>query len=328
MVRTGAQSYVKYGYEGTYAGSATCDKKFGLRDALSSWSLTHNRIDLPALNQVTYESFAYGQQSGEISLDFALSNPWILGAFFGAPSTAGSSNPYTHTYPHASNGINKQPRSFQVEVGFNAGDSSGSDIVRTLKGCVASSLSLSTSIGQTVDCSLSATYGKEDAPATTFGSAPSEPTLNHGAFTFAHAQLKYGGSVLAQVQDINLNIAQNTTLLYGLNSVQAVDAYRQVLDITGSFKASHLNKTILEDVLEQVSKGTSGTFSETVGGSPELEILFSKSANEQIKITGTGLAPDGLDIEGIAPNEPVFENIAWRVKSVSIECKNNQSAEE
>ena len=124
MVRTGAQSYVKYGYEGTYAGSATCDKKFGLRDALSSWSLTHNRIDLPALNQLTYESYAYGQQAGEISLDFALSNPWILGAFFGAPSTTGSSNPYTHTYPHASNGINKQPRSFQTEVGFNAGDSS------------------------------------------------------------------------------------------------------------------------------------------------------------------------------------------------------------
>ena len=58
MVRTGAQSYVKYGYEGTYGGSATCDKKFGLRDALGSWSLTHNRIDLPALNQLTYESLS------------------------------------------------------------------------------------------------------------------------------------------------------------------------------------------------------------------------------------------------------------------------------
>ena len=328
MVRTGAQSYIKYGYEGTYGGSATCDKKFGLKDALSSWSLTHNRIDLPALNQVTYESYAYGQQAGEISVDFALSNPWILGAFFGAPSTTGSSNPYTHTYPHASNGINKQPRSFQMEVGFNAGDSSGSDIVRTLKGCVASTLGISTSIGQTVDCSLSASYGKEDAPATTFGTAPSEPTLNHGAFTFAHAQLKYGGSVLAQVQDLNLQLNQTPALLYGLNSNQAVDSYRQIFDITGSFKASLLNKTILEDVLEQVSKGTSGTFSETVGGSPELEILFSKSANEQIKITGTGLSPTSLSIDGIQPNEPVFENIDWRIKSLTIACKNNQAAEE
>jgi len=140
--------------------------------------------------------------------------------------------------------------------------------------------------------------------------------------------LKYGGSVLAQVQNLDLQINQNTTLLYGLNSNQAVDSYRQILDVTGSFKASHLNKTILEDVLEQVSKGTSGTFSETVGGSPELEVLFQKSNNEQIKLTGVGLSPDSLDIEGIAPNEPVFENIAWRCKSVTIECKNNQSAEE
>ena len=231
MVRTGAQSYVKYGYESTYGGSATCDKKFGLRDSLGSWSLTHNRIDLPALNQLTYESYAYGTQAGEISVDFALNNPWIFGAFFGEPSTTGSSNPYTHTYPHASNGINKQPRSFQVEVGFNAADTSNSDIVRTLKGCIASTLGITTSIGQTVDCSLSASYGKEDAPATTFGSAPSEPTLDHKAFTFAHAQLKYGGSVVAQVQDLNLQINQTPTLLYGLNSNQAVDAYRQIFEI-------------------------------------------------------------------------------------------------
>jgi hypothetical protein len=328
MVRTGAQSYIKYGYESTYGGSATTDKKFGLNDRLSSWSLTHNRIDLPALNQVTYESYAYGQQAGEIGVDFVLSNPWILGAFFGAPSTTGSSNPYTHTYPHASNGINKQPRSFQMEVGFNAADTSNSDVVRTLKGCVASTLGISTSIGATVDCSLSASYGKEDAPATTFGSAPSEPTLNHGAFTFAHAKLTVGGNVLAQVQDLNLSINQTTSLLYGLNSNQAVDSYRQVLDITGSFKASLLNKNLLEDVLEQIEKGTSGTFSETVGGSPELEILFRKNANEEIKITGTGLSPTSLSIEGIAPNEPVFENIDWRVKSVTVACKNSQSAEE
>lgn len=328
MVRTGAQAYVKYGYESTYGGSATCDKKFGLNDRLTSWNLTHNRIDLPALNQVTFESFAYGQQAGEISVDFVLNNPWILGAFFGAPSTTGSSDPYTHTYPHASNGINKQPRSFQLEVGFNAADTANSDIVRTLKGCVATTLGINTTIGSTVDCSLSASYGKEDAPSTTFGSAPTEPTLNHGAFTFAHAKLTVGGNVLAQVQDMSLSIDQSTSLLYGMNSNQAVDSYRQVLNVTGAFKASLLNKNLLEDVLEQISKGTSGTFSETVGGSPELEILFRKNTNEEIKITGTGLAPTSYSVEGIAPNEPVFENIDWRVKSVTIEAKNNQTAEE
>ena len=328
MVRTGAQAYIKYGYESTYAGSATCNKKFGLKDSLSSWSLTHNRQDLPALNQVTYQSYAYGQQAGDISVDFTLNNPWILGAFFGEPSTTGSTSPYTHTYPHAVNGINKQPRSFQMEVGFNASDSADSDIVRTLKGCVGSTLGISTSIGAMIECSLAATYGKEDAPSTTFGTPPTEPTLDHGAFTFAHAQLKYGGSILAQVQELNLSINQTPALLYGLNSVQAVDSYRQIFDITGSFKVSLLNKTILEDVLEQVSKGTSTTFSETVGGSPELEILFQKSATEYIKLTGVGLSPTSLSVTGITANEPIFENIDWRIKSLTIECKNSESTEE
>ena len=55
---------------------------------------------------------------------------------------------------------------------------------------------------------------------------------------------------------------------------------------------------------------------------------FRKNANEEIKITGTGLSPTSLSIEGIAPNEPVFENIDWRVKSVTVACKNSQTAEE
>ena len=328
MVRTGAQTYVKYGWESSYGGSATIDKKFGIQDALSSWSLTHNRVDLAALNQVTYESYAYGQQSGEISMDFVLSNPWILRTVLGTPSKTGSSDPYTYTYPHASNGINKQPQSFSVEVGFNASDSSGGDIVRTLKGCVASSLSISTSIGQTVNCSLSASYGKEDAPATTFGTAPTEPTANTFPYTFAHAQLKYGGSVVAQVQDLTININQTPSLLYGLNSHQAVDSYRQIFDITGSFKASLINKTILEDMLDQIKAGSSGNYGETAGGSPELEIAFTENSGDSITLTGTGLSPTSLSIDGISPNEPVFENIEWRIKSLSIAAKNNQSAEE
>ena len=61
-------------------------------------------------------------------------------------------------------------------------------------------------------------------------------------------------------------------LLYGLNSHQAVDSYRQIFDITGSFKASLIDKTVLEDMLDQIKAGASGNYGETVGGSPELEM--------------------------------------------------------
>ena len=324
MVRTGASAYLKYGYEAPYGASTTMDKKFGLNDALSSWSLTHNRQDLPALNQVTIAEFAYGQQTGSISVDFTLSNPWIFKSLFGIPLKTGSADPYTYTYPDPSNGINKTPKSFAVEVGF---DGAAGNIVRTLKGCVASSLTINTSVGGLVGCTLSANYGDEDAPSATLGTAPTQPDVVF-PYTFAHARLKYGGSVVAQVQDLSITIDQGSTLLYGLNDNQAVDAYRQLLDITGSFKASLENKTVLEDMLEQISKGTSTTYSATVGGSPELEILFQKSASESITLTGTGLSPSDLTYDGVRANEPIFENVNWKIKSLVVTAKNNQSAEE
>ena len=80
--------------------------------------------------------------------------------------------------------------------------------------------------------------------------------------------------------------------------------------------------------MNQVSKGSSGNYAETVGGSPELEILFRNTTNEEIKITGTGLSPTSISIDGIQPNEPVFENIDWRIKSIVVAAKNNQANEE
>lgn len=325
MVRTGASAYLKYGYESTFATAPTMDKKFGLNDSLSSWTLTHNRQDLPALNQVTIDKYAYGQQTGSISVDFTLSNPWIFKSILGEPSVTGSTDPYTHTYPHASNGINKTPISFAVEVGFDGAN----DIVRTLKGCVASSLSINTSVGGLVGCTLSANYGDEDAPTASLNSAPTKPVSVIFPYTFAHARLTYGGSVIAEVQDLTINIDQGVNLLYGLNSHQAVDAYRTVLDITGSFKGALINKAVLDDLLEQISKGSTGsTYSETVGGSPELEILFQKSADESITLTGTGLSVSDLSYDGFRANEPIFENVSFKCKSLEVAAKNSMSAEE
>jgi hypothetical protein len=325
MVRTGAHGYLKYDFETSYASGGTANKKFGLQDRLTSLSLTNNRINLPSLNQNTLHSFAYGQQQGTASVSFVLSNPWVFGAILGAPSTTGSS-PYVHVYPHASNGLNKTPRTIVTEVGF---DGASADVVRTLKGGLMNSLSLSTSVGGLVECTADITYGKETAPSTTLGTAPTAPSQEF-PYTFAHAELTFGGNVVAQCQDASISLAQNSELLYGLNSHHAVDSYRRVLDITGSFKASFINKTLLEEVLEQVKAGTSsGTYSETVGGSPEFQFTFIKdNTNEKIVITGSGLSISDLGITGFEPVEPIFEEINWQMKTVTVTATNTTSAEE
>ena len=325
-IRTGASAYLKYQYETSYATGGTPNKKFGLQDRLTNWSLTHNRIDMPRLNQTTLHKYAYGQQNGSLSVGFVLSNPWVFRSVYGASPAppSPSSGVYTHTWGAT------QPKnvdSIVCEIGYD-GDSA--DIVRTLKGCVVNSLGISTSIGATVDLSVDMTYGKEDAPATSGLAAPTEPTEAF-PYTFAHGVVKIGGNTLAQVQDVDITFAQNPSLLYGIGANQAVSSYRQVFDMTGRFRASLLNKNLLENVLNQISKGSSGNYSETIGGSPEFELTFqstSSSVQNEIKITGTGLSPTDLSIQGIEPVEPIFEEINWRIKSATIVAKNTQSGAE
>jgi hypothetical protein len=323
MVRTGAHAYVKYDFETSYGSGGTANKKFGLQDRLTSLSLTNNRVNLASLNQNTIHKFAYGQQQGTASMGFTLSNPWIFGALLGAPTPAGTS-PYTHTYNTAAN--LKNPRTIKMEVGF---DGVSADIVRTLKGGLVNNLSISATVGGLVECTTDITYGQEVAPSTSLGSAPSVPAQEF-PYTFAHAELTISGSVVAQCQDVNLSIAQNSELLYGLGSHAAVNSFRRVLDITGSFRASLINKDLLEKLLEQIKAGTSsGTFSETIGGSPEFKLTFiENNTNQKIEVTLSGLSITDQAISGIEPVEPIFEEINWQAKTISVVATSTTSAEE
>mgnify|MGYP003150706736 CR=1 FL=1 len=324
MVRTGAHAYVKYDFETSYGAGATANKKFGLQDKLTTLTLTNNRQNLAQLNQNTIHKFAYGQQQGSASMGFTLSNPWLFGALLGAPVTTGSSAPYTHTYNTAAN--LKTPRTIAIEVGY---DGASADIVRTLKGGLVNSFGLSASVGGHVDCTADVTFGKESAPSTSLGSSPSVPASEF-PYTFAHAELTVNGNVVVQCQEASLNLAQNSELLYGLNSHQAVASFRKILDITGSFKASWINKNLFEKVLEQIKAGTSsGTFSETLGGSPEFQMTFIRdSTNEKIVITGTGLSIGEISISGLEPVEPVFEEINWQMKTISVVATSPTATEE
>ena len=327
MVRTGAHAYLKYGWETAFAtiGAAThITKKFGLQDKLSSWTLTNNKVDLNKLNQNTVDKFAYGQQAGSMSVGFTLSNPWIFGTVLNDPTKAGSSSPYTYTYPKSA-GLPKTPRTIQVEVGY---DGATADIVRTAKGCLVNTFSLNAAVGGLVDCTVDITYGSESAPSTSLTTPPALPSVEF-PYTFAHAELYFAGQLVTQCQDASISIAQNTELLYGLNSNQAVDSFRRVLSMTGSFRASWVDKDLLEKLLAQIKKDTSTTYQETVGGgATEFRLTFEKSATEKIVVSMTGLGINDLSISGIEPVEPVFEEITWTAKTISVVATSTVSAEE
>ena len=324
MVRTGAHVYVKYGWEGATYGvlsaGLVADKKFGLQDKMSSLSLTNNKVNLAKLNQNTVDKFAYGQQQGSASMSFTLSSPWIIGSILGTPTVAASGSDYTHTYPQSS-GLPKTARTIQVEVGY---DGLSADIVRTLKGGIVGSLSISASVGGLVDCSADITYGAETAPSPTLTAAPTKPSQEF-PYTFAHSELYFAGALVVQCQDASLSLAQNAELLYGLGQHSAATAYKRVLDITGSFKASWIDKTLLDKLLAQIASPPVETVG---GGATEFRLTFEKSATEKMVITLSGLTINDLGISGLEPVEPVFEDISWTAKTISVVATNSSSAEQ
>jgi len=332
VILTGARGYVKYDFEGSYGSAATADKRFGLQERVTSWSLTNNRIVMATLNQTEPEKFAYGQETGSLSIGFVLSNPWLFGAIYGVPTATGSSNDYTHTWQKSSNKT-KDVRSFTTEIGL---EQPSSNLVRTLKGCILRSFGISTSVGGIVDCTADIGYSNEDAPSTSVSSpaaGASDPTF---PYTFAHATLKLNNAIVAKIQSADITFNQNPDMLWGLGSHQAVDAYRKVFDITGTFQASWVDNTLLNHILAQVQVPNAASYEEVVGdkgssSDPEIELKFtnglSTTAEKSITITLTGVSPTDHSISGLEPVEPVFEQIAWQAKSAIITAGNSESSE-
>ena len=326
-IRTGSHAFVRYGYESTFGDSATAtaDRKFGVNDRLTNWSLTNQRVDLPALNQVAVENYAYGQQQGSLGMTFNLSNPWVFASVFNKSTQTGS---YTNVFgSNTATAMNKEVKGITVQIGIG-GDVA--DILRTASGCIANSLSVSASVGDVVECSMDMTYGIENAVSGTLGSAPTGPAEEF-PYTFAHGVVTYGDAVLATVQDVDITFAQNAELLYKVGSHQAVSTYRRIFDITGTFRAAHLDKTVFDDLFAQINQGS---YAETVKGraSPptvEFKLVFQNKTStptSKIEIEGFGLSPSDLGISGIAPGEPIFENVSWRVKTCKVTSTTAASA--
>ena len=339
MVRTGANSYVRYGWQsafGTAANDSALDKPFGINQRLTNWSLSNSPKDLATLGQVELDDYAYGQQTGSAGVDFVLSNPWIFKAIYGSPASNTASGVTTHTYG-TTGGVHaaaKNVQPFTTEVGFQPENATNTTVVRRGIGCVLNSLGINTTVDGTVNCSADISYGQEDHSSgsvytTGFDTTPPTDDIAF-PYTFAHGSVKWNdGSSLAtvaEVQDVSITFAQNPTLLYGVGDHKAVASFRRVLDITGSFRASWLDEKKINQLLDQIR--SDGTAKETVGTatSVDLELFFTNSASttseKSIKVKLEGIRPDSVAIDGIQPVEPVFENIAWRTKRASVVAVN------
>ena len=80
-----------------------------------------------------------------------------------------------------------------------------------------------------------------------------------------------------------------------------------------------------DDLLAQIAS----TPQETVGGgATEFRLTFEKSSSEKIVITLTGLAINDHGVSGLEPVEPVFEDISWTAKTISVVATSAATAEQ
>jgi len=329
MVRTGAYAYVKYGYESSFAGSATVNKSFGVKTAVTSLTLGTNRQSLYKLGQVEADKYAYGQQTGTLGLDFVLGDVTsgdVFKAIYGAPSGSGT-GASNHVYgSDTGSGSSKTfiGQTFTTELGF----SGETDImVRSFKGCILNTLGVTASVGDVVKCTGDVIYGKEDNPSTSTTTAATEASQ---PFTFAHGALTLNGVVQTQIQEVDINFAQNGDLLYQVGSNQAVAGIKKTLDITGRFKVAWKDNTALETVIAQLAGANyKETWADKNGANtPEIELHFTNgvvgNGERKITIIGKGLGLTDHSVSGLEPIEAVFEELNLSIKSAKIVVVNSE----
>lgn len=300
--RTGAYGYILYGWEDSFIeGATTRDKVFGRGQRITGVTRRENPEPIYELYQRTVDNWFLRNFEGRVGLEWILANPWFFKAVMGSVSTSGSS-PYTHTFTKA-----KSLVSMEIEDGLEASDA---NVVRFYRGAVVDSITLTATVGDAIRARADVLYFKE-----TLGTTLGTPTIDSfDPFTFANATLELpDGTVLAEVQTFELTITNNVLGLYGLGSRYAVGAIPRALDLSGRMTITMKDATLLgylgveqDDIEFKVTNGETGADERTI----------------TFKGTGVMIGEHGTSME---PNELVLEDLAFRIRELTIEAINNTS---
>lgn len=321
MARTGSSAYAQYGYESAFKGGATQTKVFGFEQRLTGLRFMNNQIPIKELYTPEIKKFAYGKNEGAATIEWIVSNPWFFDFIFANPETTGTS-PYTHKWSSNPNFVGaggfdntdvRNTRSGHLEIAINA---ETQNIVRNAKGVISPSLTLRTTINDTVKGNISLIWGKEDALSTTLDSTPASDDLDF-PYTFVHASLELpDGTPIAQIQDFELSFTTNVELIWGLSSADAAaTSGKKIIEITGRFRKATVDQSMLQKVIDRAEAAT-------------LEIKLTNGlsgANEKsITLLGTGVGIAEHDND-IVPGEIIFENLRWNIRSMLVTAVNNIS---
>lgn len=185
-----------------FGANATIDQAEGTNNAVQVFE-PGSRVPIDIIER-TFE--------GSWSASFDYVTPWWMNFIWGSPSTTDNGDgSHTHTWD------GEDPQSQQIGIGRE-----GSGKERILKGCVATSATVTPSVGGMVRITLEGAYAEEET--TDPASLTSQPTLSGTeVMTFADATLSLGGNTLGYVQQGSLNISNNVELINELGERTGID---------------------------------------------------------------------------------------------------------
>ena len=336
-VYTGGSVSVGYGYETAFNNpQSTIDKIFGLNTKVTSLTLNTSQVSLNKLGQVEPTKFYFGQQSGSLGVGFVLDDEESHRIFRclyensgSTPQTqGGSSFAYPTSLGENTTGV-KTPASITTRVQIQNGSKV---LTRSLQGCIVNNLSLSTSIGETVNATVDMMFAEEstaDVEADS-GSITAQTAINSATltpYTFAHGAVKmHTGSSDAfvevfDIQDIDISFATNAELLFGLGKHYAQNAFRKVFDVGGRFKTTIKDGALLQYVIDQSIKTLeTETVPQPASGSTAgigLQLVFT-NGSKSITIDFGGVSLTDHSASGLEPNEVLFEEVNFKAKSSKI----------
>lgn len=298
--RTGAFSYIKYGWESSFkGGSSARNKVFGKAQRVTSITRRENVELVRELGMREASGGYFRQFEGGLSVEFLLSNPWFFKGLLGSVTTSGS-GPYTHTYTKT-----KVPVSMEVEVGLDLGNES---FARLLKGCVINTVTLTATQGDAVRVRMDALFADEGE--TSYGSALYDTTFDVMTFDKATVEMPVG-TVLAEVQSFDLTVGNNALLVYGLGDYKPMSVVWQAFDVEGRLSITMKDSTFLDLLRSGLNNGC---------------LKFYMSPENRITIN-FGKMLFGEHSHSLEPNALILEDIPIAIVDItSVEAVNNVGA--
>lgn len=206
---TGADSYVKYGFEASFGAGGTCNKPFGHGARITTLDRRNTLRRIYGLGSRNATALLEGQFEGAFTIDFDIdADPWWFKSVLGSDTVSGTESPYTWTFSEANT-----PPTMVIENGIDL----TTDSVATYKGVVVQECNLTCEVGEAPPhVTLTCLYANESHTSAGLGSAAS---LGENPYNFGHASIETpNGTTIADTERVELVINNNAALRYGLGA--------------------------------------------------------------------------------------------------------------